>query len=326
MTAGARVIAQTDQAGRTTHYEYDAVGRLTAVVDALNQRTEYSYDEAGNLLSRKDANLHVTSREYDGRGQGTATVLPALPGQQPFRSTTQYDAVGNIVSTTDFNGNTFTFDYDERNRLSDQHFPDSTSLTFTYTLTGQRATVEDDRGTTHYVYDERDRLVSRTDPDGMQISYVYDVAGNRTADQSRRDHRLHLRPREPPGDGDRCRGRETDYLYDAAGNLVRTDLPNGTVETRTYDALNRLTFLENRNASGVISNYDYSLAPTGRRDAVVEDTGRRVDYSYDALDRLTREKIIDAVFGDRTIDYTYDAVGNRLTRADSVEGRDRLHL
>ena len=65
--------------------------------------------------------------------------------------------------------------------MSVQHFPDSTSLTFTYTLTGQRATVEDDRGTTHYVYDERDRLVSRTDPDGMQISYVYDVAGNRTA-------------------------------------------------------------------------------------------------------------------------------------------------
>ena len=52
---------------------------------------------------------------------------------------------------------------------------------------------------------------------------------------------------------------------------------------------------------------------------MVEDTGRRVDYSFDALDRLTRERITDAVFGDRTIDYTYDAVGNRLTRNDSVE-------
>ena len=70
----------------------------------------------------------------------------------------------------------------------------------------------------------------------------------------------------------------------------------------------------------MISSYSYPLSPTGRRNAVVEDTGRRVDYSFDALDRLTREKIIDAVFGDRTIDYTYDAVGNRLTRADSVEG------
>src|SRR5262249_26740033 len=71
---------------------------------------------------------------------------------------------------------------------------------------------------------------------------------------------------------------------------------------------------------GVISSYRYTLAATGRRDAVVEDTGRRVEYSYDELDRLTREKVTDAVFGDRTTDYTYDAVGNRLSRADSVEG------
>ena len=70
----------------------------------------------------------------------------------------------------------------------------------------------------------------------------------------------------------------------------------------------------------MISSYTYSLAPTGRRDAVVEDTGRRVDYSYDPLDRLTREQIVDAIFGDRTVDYTYDPVGNRLTMADSTDG------
>ena len=66
----------------------------------------------------------------------------------------------------------------------------------------------------------------------------------------------------------------------------------------------------------MISSDRYTLAPTGRRDAIVEDTGRRVEYSYDALDRLSREKVIDAVFGDRTTDYTYDAVGNRLSASD----------
>ena len=49
-------------------------------------------------------------------------------------------------------------------------------------------------------------------------------------------------------------------------------------------------------------------------------TAGRVDYTYDALDRLTREAITDAVLGDRTFDYTYDAVGNRLTRNDSAAG------
>jgi RHS repeat-associated protein len=53
---------------------------------------------------------------------------------------------------------------------------------------------------------------------------------------------------------------------------------------------------------------------------VVEDTGRRVDYTYDALDRLTEEDITDSVAGNRTIHYTYDPVGNRLTMVDSVGG------
>src|SRR5262249_9531772 len=153
---------------------------------------------------------------------------------------------------------------------------------------GQRATVTDGRGTTHYAYDARDRLLSRTDPDGTVISYLYDVAGNRTAVTTPAGITTYtfdaLGRQASVTDPD---GGVTRYTYDAAGNLVRTELPNGTVEARTYDALDRLTFLEVRNASGVISSYRYTLAPTGRRDAVVEDTGRRVDYSYDALDRIT---------------------------------------
>src|SRR5262249_24939928 len=86
---------------------------------------------------------------------------------------------------------------------------------------------------------------------------------------------------------------------------------------------NRLTFLENRNTAGVISSCTYTLGLTGRRDAVLEDTGRRVEYTYDAVDRLTREQITDAAFGDLTIDYSYDAVGNRLTRNDSGPGPRR---
>ena len=105
-----------------------------------------------------------------------------------------------------------------------------------------------------------------------------------------------------------------------SATLVRTDLPNSTSETRQYDDLNRLVFLENRSPSGVISSYRYTLAATGRRDAVVEDDGRRVDYDYDSLDRLAHEQITDIAFADRTIDYTYDPVGNRLTRTDTTEG------
>ena len=142
-------------------------------------------------------------------------------------------------------------------------------------------------------------------------------------------------------------GGVTRYTYDAVGNLVRTELPNGTSETREYDDLNRLTFLENRGPSGVISSYRYTLAATGRRDAVVEDTGRRVDYGYDALDRLIDES--DHRRGRRQPDdrlhlrpgrqpadarttrpralttYTYDANDRLLTETLARRG-DAVHL
>jgi RHS repeat-associated protein len=314
--AAGRAVARTDQLGRTTRYEYDALGRLTAVVDPLGQRTEYGYDEAGDLVSQKDANGHVTRYEYNGLGRRTATVLPL--GQ---RSTTAYDAAGDTVATTDFNGNVVQYQYDSRNRLTATLFPDSTSVTYTYTADGQRATVTDARGLTAYAYDARDRLVKRTDPDGTFIAYAYDAAGNRTSVTTPAGTAAYTfdalnRTATVKGPD----GGLTSYTYDAAGNLTETDLANGTKEVRQYDLLNRLTYLENDGPSGVISSYRYTLGPTGRRDAVVEDTGRRVGYSYDALDRLTREAITDAVFGNPTIDYTYDAVGNRLSMNDSAQG------
>jgi RHS repeat-associated protein len=311
-----RSIAQTDQLGRVTHYQYDALGRLTEVVDALGQTTSYAYDEAGNLVTQTDANGHVTSYQYDLLGRKVATILPL--GQ---KSMTVYDAVGNVASTTDFNGQTITDTYDANNRLIAQHFPDGTSTTYTYTATGQQATVTDARGVTTFSYDTRDRLLSRKDPDGTTISYTYDAAGNRTSvsipagtttytfDALNRT----LTVTDPEAG-------VTSYTYDAVGELTHTAFPNGTSETRQYDSVGHLTYLENDGPSGVISSYRYTLAKTGRRDSVVEDTGRRVDYGYDALDRLTDENITDPVAGNRTIHYVYDPVGNRLTRVDSAEG------
>src|SRR5262249_35505722 len=202
-----------------------------------------------------------------------------------------------------------------------KEYPDGASATYTYTLTGLPSTVTDSRGTTNYAYDDRDRLVSRTEPDGTRISYVYNAASERTAVTTPAGTTSYtfdalgrqLTVTDPIG-------RVTSYTYDGAGNLVRTDLPNGVVQTRSFHALNRLTFLQAASAVSMIDSYTYVLGPTGLRDRVIENTGRTVDYTYDALERLTREEIVDGVFGGRSIDYTYDAVGNRLTMTDSTDG------
>jgi YD repeat-containing protein len=112
----------------------------------------------------------------------------------------------------------------------------------------------------------------------------------------------------------------TTYVYDPVSNLIRIDFPNGTVETRQYDLLDRLTSLTHTGTTGIIASYKYTLDPVGNRIAVEENDGRKVNYTYDPLYRLTQEAISDPQSGNRTITYTYDAVSNRLTRNDSVEG------
>jgi YD repeat-containing protein len=66
--------------------------------------------------------------------------------------------------------------------------------------------------------------------------------------------------------------------------------------------------------------YNYAIA-VGHRRVVTEQNGRKVEYEYDDLYRLTKETIFaPAGAVERTISYGYDAVGNRLTKTDSVGG------
>jgi RHS repeat-associated protein len=317
-----RVVAKTDQMGNKTQYEYNSVGQLVAVIDALNQRTEYQYNELGNLINDRDALGNVTRHDYDGLGRRIRTYLPLSQ-----EATMNHDAVGNLSSTTDFNGDTIHYEYDERNRLLSRSFPDNSRVTYTYTQAGKRATETSPLGTITYSYDMRDNLLSRVDADGVKIEYSYDAAKNRTAIKI------------PSGQVDYIHDEQnrlkmvtslqagvTTYSYDLSGNLTKTTLGNGSVETRQYDALNRLSYLHNSNSSGLINSFRYGLDKAGNRLSVTEQHGsstsppttRIINYDYDELYRLSKE----SVTGDpiRTTVYSYDAASNLLTRNNLLDG------
>ena len=88
--------------------------------------------------------------------------------------------MGNAERVTDFNGKTTTYHYDALNRL-DTISPDASlnqpGVLFTFTPTGQRASMADGSGTTTSGYDAQDRLTSKATPQGT-LSYSYDANGN----------------------------------------------------------------------------------------------------------------------------------------------------
>jgi RHS repeat-associated protein len=324
-----RRIAATDQNGTRTEYRYDNLGQLTGVKDALGQWTEYGYNELGQLVYQEDALDRRTYYEYDRLGRRNAIILPLSQ-----RSTMTYDEVGNITSSTDFNGDTAIYIYDEKNRLRRKSFPvDGTFFEYEYTLTGQVKNITSLRGVRSFIYDERDRLVSRRDnsgpytEDNVTIQYQYDIAGNRTSVKTASgttlysfDERNRLKTTI---DSDQNR---TKYVYDGMSNLVQTQFANGIVEIREYDVLNRLDFLKNvrqneiTGQKTIITSYDYVLDKAGQRKSMIDQNGRKVEYVYDDLYRLTQEKVSENGNLKNVTDYTFDKVGNRLSKLETVGG------
>jgi RHS repeat-associated protein len=321
-----RRTAVIDQNGKRTEYRYDALSRLTGVKDVLGNWTSYGYNEIGNLIAQTDAETHTTQYEYDILGRRTTAILPL--GQ---RSTMAYDAVGNLKAQTDPNGKTTTYDYNPLNQLTTKQFQDGSAWTFTYTPEGQQdiVTLLDanqqivDRY--DYDYNERDWLIQRTDAlkgsTTQTIGYGYDLAGNKTSMTTPSGTVNYTYDSRNRLDKVIQNGITlTDYDYNAVNALTSTTFSNGTQETRQYDLLNRLSYLENRKSSTILSSYAYTLDKVGNRTQITEQDGRVSNYVYDDLYRLTQEKINDPTNGNRETDFVYDKVGNRLGQTETING------
>jgi RHS repeat-associated protein len=320
--AAGRLTSRTDQAGQVTRFEHDGLGRLTKVTDALGLPTLYSYDEAGNLLKQTDAKNHTTSFEYDQTGRRTRRTLPSGVSE-----TYVYNVAGNLISRTNVKGDTTTYTYDALNRLT-RKTPDARlgqpSVNFTYTQMGLRETMTDASGTTSYTYDALDRLKSKVTPRGT-LNYTYDATGKLASMASSNVNGVSVSytydalKRLSTVTDNRSGGQTSSYSYDAKSNLAGYIYPNGVETAYTYNSLNRLTNLSS-SKGGTLASYTYTLGAAGNRLSVSELNGRQVGYTYDALYRLTKETISGdpTPSGNGSIDYTYDVVGNRLTRVSTL--------
>ncbi len=227
-----------------------------------------------------------------------------------------YDKAGNILTLTDYAGITTTYQYDELDRLIKEE-ADEETICYTYTVDGMLSSVIDKNGTTEYTYDIMNGLTDIIYPDGSIIHYEYDEACRLTKVETPYGSTLYSydildRLVRVVGHD----GLATVYEYDENGNRSAVRYANGMVMTYEYDSVNRLIKEETIDKdTGLIASYAYRLGPAGER-LKVEETDRIVEYEYDALYRLCKEVITE---GDMitTISYTYDAVGNRLTKTEN---------
>ena len=313
--AGGRLTSQTDQAGRITRCEYDAVGRLTRMTDPLSGVTTYAYDETGNLVAVTDARDKTTRMAYSSSGRRTRYTLPDGTSRQ-----WTYDANGKLTTFTDYAGRTRTYTYGPDGRLAAVTYADGSQETYTYTALAKVASFTDVNGTCTYQYDARGRLTREVLPSGQAVDYQYGIDGALLAVTSAGgatryacDDAGRLTTVTAPDGG------VTSYTYNAAGSVTHIDYPNGVYGTAQYDSMQRLTRLQYQRADNtLLSSYQYSRDAVGKVTRITEADGRQVDYQYDALDRLTRETITPAAGPVQTVSYTYDAVGNRLTRTDAA--------
>jgi len=311
-----RKTSETDAAGKITQFGYDARGNLTSVTDAMGGITRYEYDGSGNRTAIVDARGNRTTFVYDGLNRLVAKTMPS-GSMESFA----YDAAGRQSVKTKADSSAIQYAYDVQGRLMGRAYPDGSGVDFAYTATGRRASASDRRGITNYVYDVRDRLLGQTYPDTQSIGYTYDPNGQIASVSSmagtiqyRYTASGRLHEVEDP------QGRVTSYGYDPAGNRTGLSYPNGTTVSYGYDTNNRLRTLEHKNSvAQVIASYAYTLGATGNRTRIDENTGISRVYQYDNLYRLTQDAVSDPAGAQAyTDDYSYDAVGNRLTKTHAA--------
>lgn len=333
--ADGRPQEQRDPLGRVTRYQHDGLSRLTAVVDALGGTTRYTYDPIGALTAITDANGNTTRFEVDLLGRSTAEVNP-VGSRWAYR----YDAVGNVVGRTDAKGVETRYEYDAERRLTRTTAPNH-AVALAYDPNNNLVRMVDGTGTTTAAYDALNRLtaIGRTEGilAGTGLGYGYDPVGRRTS-LTYPDGRAQTYAYDANGwltSITDPRGGETRYTNNDVGLPVRIARPNATETLSTYDANNR-TLEERHQASDgsgrVISRHRYTYDAVGNVVQANDGYGqgsqeRQVtrNFAYDALNRLVRYgETPDFQPADVVREqYTYDAVGNRLTLTTDrqIQGR-----
>ena len=314
------VTAYINENGARTEFVYDAMNRLVRITEAdpdgagplASPVIEYAYDAAGNLVAMVDPRGNTTLYEYDAMNRLTR-VADAQGNERRY----VYDDSGNLVSYFDPNGHQTRYVYDARNRLVEQIDDNGGQTFYAYDLDDNLTSRIDPVGNeTLWTYDERSRVVSMIDPRGATSTYVYDLFDNLIGMTDRNGRTTEFEYDDVNrliGEIWVGSGNQLQFTYDLAGNLLTT-VDNFSSLTFAYDALNRLTSVDNLgtpHVPRVVLNYSYDEVGNlvTLSDTIDGQPAGTNSSSYDALNRLISLTQTGINVTDKRVDFAYNPRG-----------------
>jgi YD repeat-containing protein len=320
------VTQHTAVDGVVTTYLYDGNNRLVEIHEAVGTSPErsysFQYDAVGNLIRTIDPNGAETEYRYDSFGNRTRTIF--MRGDQRIEYGYVYDLVGNLTSVVIPEGQTINIAYDALNRRVRYVDAANGVWAYTYDSAGNLTQVSDPLGNvTRYEYNTFNRLGSIVYPDGAVVSLTYNQRGDfqnviapptgNTDEQEITEYTIdavgNLVTIADNADADEP--AETQFLYNAFGQIISRQTPTDETTQYRYDELGRL--VEITYNDGTIQTRTYDAA--GRLTSIVTTPTDVMNFTYDALGRLTQMQAEDI-----SLTYSYDAVDNLLSRDAGVFG------
>lgn len=296
----------TDHKGRSISYEYDDTGNRTGIRYANGENIRYIYDDRC-LLAGIEASAPKMNLEHS---------LTPEPASAPVKATPtvslSYDSYGRIASKAVGPAET-VYTYDKCGHLASlvnkKNGTVLDSYEYSYDQAGnlvascqKREGMPEATGNYEYGYDEIGRLTELVKDGSPLRSYTYDAFGNRTIlDEA---------------------GAKTEYLYNKANQLMRTDTPHGTTIFE-YDKRGNVIHKRTEGASKTVS-VSYTYGSNNRLKQVVKNTDSKsltARYAYNGLG-MRVSRTTDA----GSIDYVLDQTQmyNNLLESIQVDGQDSM--
>ncbi|MFF5293698.1 RHS repeat-associated core domain-containing protein [Paractinoplanes globisporus] len=321
-----KVTSDSYPSGVVTTFTYDDFGHplvtigpiTTNAVDGTRHQaiTTNTYDVDGNLVrtSIEDAldatePERVTTIEYDDHNHPTRTVNPEGDEQ-----TEGWDKFGNRTSVVDGNGNRYGYAFTARNKLAEVRL---------YDYRDGHDNGADYVVLNSYAYDYGGRMAVQIDSMGRRTEYTY-LGDDKLA-------KVVLKNFHNPDGSTRDYVLE-DNTYDAAGNLTKSVIDNGThTTTNSFDSLGRTaTTAFDPTGLNRATTYQYDLLGNVTRTTTTGNTvnvpwlvqagaTNVVSRVYNAKGQLEQEKELDGT-ASRSTTYAYDQRGLTLSVTDPRGG------